>query len=213
MKPHLVLCLFLCASAAFASDDLASDLLQRISARRAGKSITANFTERRYLPMLKEPVTEKGTLAFEPPDKFLRRTNDGNLSLSDGTYLWMYYPEFGRAEKYPLTRKSGPAILFAALSAVIQLHDIERQFRATAIAETSGYTLTLTPKQNDLRRHLREARIRLDSDLRVVSSTILSTQGDRIESTYTNENILKVGTLRFRFECPPSTEIIAPLGE
>jgi len=213
MKTLPFLFLMLSLSVTHAGDDLATRLLERISARRDGGSITAQFKEKRYLPMLKEPVSERGTIAFEPPNKFLRKTDDGNLALSDGTFLWMYYPAFARAEKYSLARKGGPAVLFSALSAVIQLHEVERQFFVTATAQPDGYSLVLMPRQSDLRRMLREATIRLDPELRVVSSSILSTQGDRIETTYSDEKILMRAKLDFRFECPPSTEIIAPLGE
>ncbi|MBE2204848.1 MAG: outer membrane lipoprotein carrier protein LolA [Chthoniobacterales bacterium] len=184
-------------------------LLARIAESRSGHSVQAEFVEKRTLPMWSEPVVEKGTIAFEPPDRFLRKTR--NLSLCDGRFLWMYYPEFRQVEKYPLNAR-GPGQLFSALGQALQFRNIAENFQVSASKLPDGYRLELIPRSGGLRRLLQSITLELDASLRLRSSNLMGRQGDRLETSYTNERILPPGSMDFTFTPPPSATVVMPLG-
>lgn len=211
MKPVLA-ALFLCSVNAFSQqlgEAETGGLLARISASRAGHAIQAEFVEKRTLPMWSEPVVERGTIAFEPPDRFLRKTK--NLSLCDGKFLWMYYPEFNQVEKYPLDNR-GPGQLFSALGQALQFRDIGGNFKVTASKVADGFRLELVPRSGALRRMLQSITLDLDQSLKLRSSGMVGKEGDRIETTYTNERILPLGSIDFSFTPPSTANVVTPLG-
>lgn len=209
--------LFLIACADFATaaplDQPALDaLLAQIAARRAGKAVEADFVESKTLPMMREPVVERGTIAFEPPDKFLRRTENGTISVSDGRVLWLYYPTFQQAEKYPLGTPHGPGEFFRLLAATVRLDDLAKEFRVAGETTPDGHLLTLIPRSAGIRRMLQSIVLELDPSLRLRRSVITSKEGDRTETTYSNERTMPAGRAVFQFEPPKGTTVVAPLG-
>jgi len=204
--------LLICSTNAFCQQLGEADtsaLLTRIAASRAGHAVQAEFVEKRTLPMWSEPVVEKGMIAFEPPDRFLRKTK--NLSLCDGKFLWMYYPEFNQVEKYPLNNR-GPGQLFSALGQALQFRDIEENFKVTASKLDDGFRLELVPRSGALRRMLQSITLELDDSLKLRSSGMIGKEGDRIETTYTNERILPPGSIDFTFTPPAAATVVTPLG-
>lgn len=209
----LLLILLLAPVAAIAdplSDSDTSALIARIAASRAGRTVQADFVESKTLPMWKSPVVEAGTIAFEPPNRFLRKTK--NLVVCDGTTLWMYYPEFQQAEKYPLGGR-GPGQIFAALGQALRFENLDEMFRVTATRLPDGFRIDLLPKSGMLRRMVRSLQIELDSSLRLRSSLLTGKEGDVAETKYSNEQQLPAGSLRFSFDPPASATVVAPFGE
>lgn len=187
-------------------------LLARIAESRSGKAMTATFDETKTLPMMREPIRERGTISFEPPAKFLRRTDDGNLAVSDGKTLWMYYPAFQQAEKYPLNSQ-GPGALFSMLTKVFQLDDLPKHFRVAASINDNGFRLVLVPKAGAMRRMIGEIALDLDAALHLRASRIVGNEGDRMEATYSAEKIVPRGATDFEFAPPPGTNVVSPLGD
>lgn len=162
--------------------------------------------------MLREPVVERGTLAFDPPDKFLRRTENGNVAVSDGRTLWLYYPAVRQAEKYPLGTSRGPGEFFRLLAATVRLAELEKEFRVSGEATPDGHRLVLVPRSASIRRMLDSIVLDIDSKLRLRRSVITSKEGDRTETTYSNERLVPPGSPIFRFEPPAGTDVVSPLG-
>jgi len=187
-------------------------LLAKIAASRSGKAMTATFDETKTLPMMREPIRERGTISFEPPAKFLRRTDDGNLAVSDGKTLWMYYPAFQQAEKYPLDAR-GPGALFSMLTRVFQLDDLPKHFRVAASKTEDGFRLVLVPKAGAMRRMIGEIALDLDEGLRLRASRIVGNEGDRMEATYSAEKSVPLGTTDFEFAPPQGTNVVSPIGD
>lgn len=189
-----------------------SALLRKLTDARAGKGLTARFEEKKILPMMTEPIFEHGTIAFEPPGKFLRRTQDGNLAVSNGTTLWMYYPAFSQVEQYPLDKGGGPGALFSMLTQIFELKDVERQFRATATRTPDGYQLHLLPRSGSLRKMIGEVTLELDRSLRLRSTKLVGSAGDRIETSYSDEKVVPAGSTDFEFTPAPGATVVKPLG-
>jgi len=198
-----------CAFCQVLNDSETTALVAKLAASRAGRMVQADFVETKTLPMWKDPVVESGSIAFEPPDHFLRKTN--NLIVSDGKTLWMYYPEFQQVEKYPLAGH-GPGQLFAALGQAFRFENLDSLFRISATRLDDGFRLDLTPRSGPMRRMLRSLILDLDSSLRLRSSTMQGRDGDRIETKYSNEKLLPPGSIEFSFKPPASASVVAPLG-
>jgi len=211
MKPALAAILIFSAHAFGQQLDEAdtATLLSRLAASRSGHDVQAEFVEKRVLPMCAEPVVEKGTIAFEPPERFLRKTR--NLTVCDGKFLWMYYPEFQQVEKYPLASR-GPGQLFTALGQALQFQKIAENFKVAATGLEDGYRLELSPRSGPLRRMLQSITLELDKSLKLRSSIMAGKDGDRIDTTYSNEKILPLGSINFSFTPPASATVVTPLG-
>ncbi|TSA37761.1 MAG: outer membrane lipoprotein carrier protein LolA [Verrucomicrobiaceae bacterium] len=198
-----------CSFGQLLNDSETTALVTKLAASRAGRMVQADFIETKTLPMWKDPVVESGTIAFEPPDHFFRKTD--NLIISDGRTLWMYYPEFHQVEKYPLAGH-GPGQLFAALGQAFRFENLDTLFRISATRLEDGFRLDLTPRSGPMRRMLRSLILDLDSSLRLRSSTMVGKDGDRIETKYSNEKLLSPGSIDFSFKPPASATVVAPLG-
>jgi outer membrane lipoprotein-sorting protein len=85
-----------------------ADLKNLLAAIRQNRTTQADFQEERVIRLMKKPVVSSGTVWFQPPNKFRREVkgNSPNLTVSDGRELWIYYPNFKSAERYPLGKGS-----------------------------------------------------------------------------------------------------------
>src|SRR5437667_8398001 len=75
-----------------------------LAAIRQNRTTQADFQEQRVIRLMKNPVLSSGTVWFQPPNKFRREVkgNSPSDTVSDGLELWIYYPNFNSAERYPL---------------------------------------------------------------------------------------------------------------
>src|SRR5881394_4567978 len=107
------------------------NLLARI---RENRITQADFQEERFLHLMKKPVVSSGKVWFQPPNKFRREVkgNSPSLTVSDGRQLWIYYPNFKSAERYPLGKGSPLDSIIAAINSALNLEDIESSFKITA---------------------------------------------------------------------------------
>jgi outer membrane lipoprotein-sorting protein len=89
-----------------------SELKNLLAAIRQNRTTQADFEEQRVIRLMKNPVLSSGTVWFEPPNKFRRemKGNSPSITVSDGRNLWIYYPNFKSAERYPLGKGSPPLL-------------------------------------------------------------------------------------------------------
>ena len=80
------------------------ELKNLLAAIRQNRTTQADFQEQRVIRLMKNPVLSSGTVWFQPPNKFRREVkgNSASVTVSDGRELWIYYPNFKSAERYPL---------------------------------------------------------------------------------------------------------------
>src|SRR5437763_12968416 len=81
-----------------------AELKNLLAAIRQNRTTQADFQEERVIRLMKKPVVSSGTVWFQPPNKFRREVkgNSPSISVSNGRDLWIYYPNFKSAERYPL---------------------------------------------------------------------------------------------------------------
>src|SRR6266542_6291183 len=84
------------------------DLKNLLAGIRQTRSTQADFQEERVIRLMKKPILSSGKIWFQPPNKFRREVkgNSPSVTVSDGRQLWIYYPNFKSAERYPLGKGS-----------------------------------------------------------------------------------------------------------
>jgi outer membrane lipoprotein-sorting protein len=205
------ICVMRFASAAQLSDSEVKNLLARI---RENRITQADFQEQRVIRLMKKPVVSSGRVWFRPPNKFRREVKGSSpsLTVSDGRQLWIYYPNFKSAERYPLGKRSPLDSTVAAINSALNLENIENTFQITAAKAENGYELDLIPRTVAMKRVFQKLDLHINDNLQAERAEMLLPNGDRIVTTYSNQTRAPVPPSTFEFSPPPGTEITTPLG-
>ncbi len=191
-------------------------LLARIREKRAAApQVQADFQEEKTVHLLNKPITSSGKIWFQSPNKFRREAkgNAPSITVSDGHLLWIYYPNFKSAEKYSLGKRSPLDAGISAITASLNLENVEATYHITGTKEADGYQLQLQPRNPSMKRFLQTFSIRMNNEFQVVRTDMVQPNGDRIVTTYTNESRASIPTSTFEFTPPAGTEITTPLGK
>jgi len=192
-----------------------ADLKNLLAGIRQNRSTQADFQEERVIRLMKNPILSSGTVWFQPPNKFRREVkgNSPSVTVSDGRQLWIYYPNFKSAERYPLGKGSPLDSTVAAINSALNLENIENTFQINAAKTDKGYELALTPRTPSMRRAFQKLDLRVNDNLRVERTDMLLPNGDRIVTTYSNQTRGPVPVSMFEFSPPTGTEVSTPLGQ
>src|SRR5437868_10983734 len=100
-----------------------ADLKNLLAGIRQNRMTQADFQEERVIRLMKKPVVSSGTVWFQPPNKFRReiKGNSPSVTVSDGRELWINYPNFKSAERYPLRKGSPLDVTVAAINSALNL--------------------------------------------------------------------------------------------
>jgi outer membrane lipoprotein carrier protein len=195
-----------------------ANLKNLLGAIRQNRITQADFQEQRMIRLMKKPIQSSGKVWFQPPNKFRREVkgNSPSLTVSDGRQLWIYYPNFKSAERYPLGKGSPLDSTVAAINSSLNLEDVENTFQIAATKTDQpqpGYDLTLSPRSPSMKRVFQKLDLRINNQLRVERTDMLLPNGDRIVTTYSNQTREPVPASMFAFTPPAGTEVSAPLGK
>jgi len=195
-----------------------ADLKTLLAGIRQNRSNQADFQEQRVIRLMKKPILSSGKVWFQPPNKFRREVkgNSPSLTVSDGRLLWIYYPNFKSAERYPLGKGSPLDSTVAAINSSLNLEGVENSFQIKAIRSDppqAGYELALLPRTAPMKRVFQKLDLRINDQLRVERTDMLLPNGDRIVTTYSNQTRASVPASMFELTPPPGTEISTPLGQ
>src|SRR6267378_7075823 len=190
-----------------------ADLKNLLAGIRQNRITQADFQEQRVIRLMKKPILSAGKVWFQPPNKFRREVkgNSPSLTVSDGRQLWIYYPSFKSAERYPLGKGSPLDSTVAAINSSLNLEDVENTFQITAAKIENGYELRLMPRASSMKRVFQKLELRINDQLRVERTDMLLPNGDRIVTTYSNQTRGPVPASMFEFTPPAGTEISTPL--
>src|SRR5216110_2016029 len=191
-----------------------ADLKNLLSGIRQNRSTQADFQEERMIRLMKKPIVSSGRIWFQPPNKFRREVkgNSPSITVSDGRQLWIYYPNFKSAERYPLGKGSPLDSTVAAINSALNLENIENTFQITATKADKGYELTLLPRTGSMKRAFQKLDLHINENLRVERTDMLLPNGDQIVTTYSNQTRAPVPASSFDFKPPSGTEVTTPLG-
>ena len=190
-------------------------LLGRIREKRAAApQVQADFQEEKSVHLLNKPIISTGKMWFQAPNKFRREAKGSSpsISVSDGQQLWIYYPKFKSAEHYSLGKRSPLDAGIAALTASLNLENVEGTYHIAGTKEADGYQLQLTPRNPSMKRFLQTFSIRMNDELQVVRTDMQQPNGDRFVTTYSNESRAAIPPSTFEFTPPPGTDVSTPLG-
>src|SRR6266542_572548 len=194
-----------------------ADLKNLLAGIRQNRSTEADFQEQRMIRLMKRPILSSGKVWFQSPNKFRREVKGSSpsLTVSDGRQLWIYYPNFKAAERYPLGKGSPLDSTVAAINSSLNLEDVENTFQIRATKSDppqAGYELTLLPRAASMKRVFQKLDLRINDQLRVERTDMLLPNGDRIVTTYSNQTRGPVSVSMFEFTPPAGTDVSAPLG-
>jgi outer membrane lipoprotein-sorting protein len=193
------------------------DLKNLLAVIRQNRSTQADFQEERMIRLMKKPILSSGKVWFQPPNKFRREVKGSSpsVTVSDGRQLWIYYPNFKSAERYPLGKGSPLDSTVAAINSSLNLENLENTFRISATKTgppQAGYELALIPRAASMKRVFQKLDLRINDQMRVERTDMLLPNGDRITTTYSNQTRGSVPASMFEFTPPPGTEVSTPLG-
>ena len=141
-------------------------LLDQIRAKRASApQVQADFQEEKTVHLMNKPISSAGKVWFQNPNKFRREVhgNSPSITVSDGQQLWIYYPKFQSAEHYSLGKHSPLDAGIAALTAALNLENVENSYHITGSKQDSGYQLQLAPRNPSLKRLLKTFDIQMNA--------------------------------------------------
>jgi chaperone LolA len=192
-----------------------NDLKNLLAGIRQNRSTQADFQEQRVIRLMKKPVLSTGTVWFQPPNKFRCEVkgNSPSVTVSDGRDLWIYYPNFKSAERYPLGKGSPLDATVAAINSALNLENIETSFKITATKTENGHELQLLPRTAAMKRVFQKLDLRINNEFRVGRTDMLLPNGDRIVTTYSNQTRAPISSSTFEFKPPPGTDVTTPLGQ
>jgi outer membrane lipoprotein-sorting protein len=214
----LLLLLLFCIPAVHAEPLAPADLkalLGRIREKRAAApQVQADFQEEKNVKMLNKPIVSSGKVWFQSPNKFRREAkgNSPSITASNGQVLWIYYPKFKSAERYELGKRSPLDAGISAITASLNLENVEATYNITATKEGDGYQLQLLPRNPSMKRFIQTFSIKLNNELQVLRTDMVQPNGDRLVTTYSNENRAPVPASMFEFAPPEGTEVTTPMG-
>ena len=212
---YCVFFVFAVASVANSAPISDGELKNLLAAIRRNRSTQADFQERRVIRLMKNPVLSSGTVWFQPPNKFRREVkgNSPSVTVSDGRELWIYYPNFKSAERYPLGKGSPLDATVAAINSALNLENIETSFNISATKSDTGHELALLPRTAAMKRVFQKLDLRINDKSRVERTDMLLPNGDRIVTAYSNQTRAAIPPSTFEFKPPSGTEVTTPLGQ
>ena len=192
-----------------------SDLKNLLTGIRANRTTQADFQEERVMRLMKKPIVSSGQISFQPPNKFRREVkgNSPSVTVSDGRQLWIYYPNFKSAERYPLGKSSPLDSTVAAINSALNLENIENTFQINATKSDKGYDLTLLPRTASMKRVFQKLDLHINENLLLERTDMLLPNGDRIVTSYSNQTRAPIPGSTFEFKPPAGTEVTTPLGQ
>src|SRR5205809_1920767 len=192
-----------------------ADLKNLLAGIRANRTTQADFQEERVMRLMKKPIVSSGQISFQPPNKFRREVkgNSPSITVSDGRQLWIYYPNFKSAERYPLGKSSPLDSTVAAINSALNLENIENTFQINAAKSDKGYDLALLPRIASMKRVFQKLDLHINENLSVELTDMLLPNGDRIVTSYSNQTRAPIPGSTFEFKLPTGTEVTTPLGQ
>lgn len=183
--------------------------------RNAAPDLESDFHEEKIIRLMNKPIVTSGKVWFQAPHKFRREVtgNSPSVMVSDGQQLWIYYPKFKSAEHYSLGRHSPLDAAMAALNTALNLENVESTFHITGEHAAQGYDLELLPRGPSMKRLFQKFQIHISGDLMAERTEMIQPNGDRIVTTYSNQNHSPISAGTFEFTPPAGTDVSTPLGK
>ena len=190
-------------------------LLARIHQMRVkSPNVRADFEEEKVTHFLNKPLVSTGKVWFQAPNKFRREMKGSSqtVAVSNGHDFWIYFPNSKSTQHFTLGKNSPVDAAIAAMSTALNLENVENMFQVSGSKVSDGYELQLLPRTPSVKRIFQRFDLRMSGDLFVQRTEMLKQNGDRIVTTYSNQNRATIPPSTFEFAPPSGTTTTTPLG-
>lgn len=153
------------------------ELMGLLAERRSGE---ARFTEQREVATLSAPLVSSGTLSFEAPDRFVRRTLQPRAETMAVQGNTLTLTRGGKTRQFTLDAAPEMVAIVEAVRGTLtgNAESLQKHFRAQVSGRPEQWSLLLLPLEARLAHQVREIRLEGQrADLRGV--TIEMHDGDR----------------------------------
>jgi len=215
IRPAVVMVLvFGLISTAFAestSPELASKLEGLAKRGEKVKDISADFTQKKFSPLLKKPMLSSGKL--RGTGHLLRWDTirpHKSMAMLDGQVLQLYFPRQKLLEQYSVDKRWLPM----GTSPVPQYDELQKRFKIEQV-EAVPLTLKLSPRDGKLKNHMVNVLVVIDEELAVLRSmTFTNPEGDRTQIELSN---IKTNTgikpEQLKFQVGKDVRVVQPMGD
>lgn len=166
-------------------DPALRQVLEKFDAAQAGvRTLSARFTERKEIGLLKNAVVQKGVFSHTKPDKFLWEytSPEPKILLMNDKTLVAYYPVQKQAEEIQ-TRLSKRLVKYFGLGQVFV--DLKEYYDLSLSSDNTvpgTHLIVMKPRVRRLEKRLMEVRLWLDDEINQVRQLeYRETDGDRTQ--------------------------------
>jgi outer membrane lipoprotein-sorting protein len=203
------------SQAAPLSQSETQDLVRRIQTiNESNPSIQANFIEERHTAILKEPVRNEGKIWAVLPNKIRReiRGNRPSATVIDGKKMVVYYPNLKEEEMYDLEKRPVLKDWLRALTAGLDLQQVNSFYNVEAAKDGGTYRIILTPKTAAVSKVVKWVSLTVDQNLLPSQVELETARGEKIAIRYSNVHHKSIPDSMFQLTPPPGTKVTQPFG-
>ncbi len=163
-------------------------------------TVISNFTEKKELTLLDQPVISQGILYYKRPNQILWEYQKPDIKkfLLTGDHLLSYYPKEKRAEQISIKRFRSHVFKFFCIG---QLSEDLRDYYKMEVSNShnaKNVLMTLWPKKRKLKKRIDHLKLWIDRDVHQLTRLqYVEVDGDQTTIDFNN--------LRVNREIPPST--------
>lgn len=171
------------------------------------QTLEVGFTER-YIGQGRH-TTEKGELYLRKPGKMRWQYSQppGELYISDGKFLYSYFPSDQRAEKMPMKEMDDMRAPLAFLLGRLHFADDFRQIQIQPDRDSPDFFIVATPKSDKLPYSQVKFLVSADSQIRWL--LVQRSDNSTLEFTFENEKRnVPIAESMFKFTPPPGVEMV-----
>jgi outer membrane lipoprotein-sorting protein len=191
------------------------DLVRRIQAVSESRpSIEAKFLEERQTGLLKQPLKNEGRIWATLPDKIRREINGTTPSATviDGNNMVVYYPNLKEEEVYDLEKRPMLKDSLQAITAGLDLQQLNNYYYVQASKEGAEYQITLTPKTAAVSKIVKWVTVTVNQNLLPSRVELETTHGQKVDIRYSDVHHGAIPDSMFQLTPPPGTNVTHPLG-
>lgn len=130
----------------------------------------------------------------------------------DGKKMVVYYPNLKEEEMYDLEKRPMLKDSLRALTAGLDLQQVNGFYNVEAAKDGGAYRITLTPKTAAVSKVVKWVSLTVDQNLLPSQVELETARGEKIAIRYSNVNHKSIPDSMFQLTPPPDTKVTQPLG-
>ncbi len=191
------------------------DIIRRIDGQQQKiQTLRGDFSQRRETALTKEPLLSSGRVQFKRPDQVhwtYLRPEPMEMAV-DGKDIWIYRPNRGQAEKFPISRSRRLSQYLEPLISIFQkpfallASDYDVEYRG---AGAGLYQFRLHPKNAKVQKYLSGVDLSIDQGSgAILKFDMAETNGDRLILEFKNlEMNIPLSDDEMKIKIPPSVRV------